>query len=146
LADHLVSTIQSPYGNYAITTALETWGLDRCEPIMVKIKENFAQYSMHKFSSNVIEKCVERADATVVNEFKGMILDGEGQTMKMLLRSQHSFFIVQKIYMRLETEQDRDRLLKLIGENLMHAGDKLIKSKCVSLISKGPVLEGQASS
>ena len=113
---------------------------------MVKIKENFAQYSMHKFSSNVIEKCVERADATVVNEFKGMILDGEGQTMKMLLRSQHSFFIVQKIYMRLETEQDRDRLLKLIGENLMHAGDKLIKSKCVSLISKGPVLEGQASS
>jgi len=42
LADNLVATIQSPYGNYAITTALETWGLARCEPIMLKIKENFA--------------------------------------------------------------------------------------------------------
>jgi hypothetical protein len=58
--------------------------------------------------------------------------------MKMLLRSQHSFFIVQKIYTRLEAEEDRDRMLKLIGENLVHAGDKLIKSKCVSLINKGP--------
>ena len=46
---------------------------------------------MHKFSSNVIEKCVERADTQVVNDFKGMIF--EGDLMKMLLRSQHSFFI-----------------------------------------------------
>ena len=92
LADHLVTTIQSPYGNYAITTALETWGLSRCEPIMIKIKENFAQYAMHKFSSNVIEKCVERADSQVVNEFKSMIFE-DGDLMKMLLRSQHSFFI-----------------------------------------------------
>jgi hypothetical protein len=87
LADHLVVTIQSPYGNYAITTALETWGLDRCEPIMIRIKENFCQYAMHKFSSNVIEKCVERADSVVVNEFKNIIFDGDLQTMKMLLRS-----------------------------------------------------------
>jgi hypothetical protein len=58
--------------------------------------------------------------------------------MKMLLRSQHSFFIVQKIYTKLETEQDRERMLKLLNENMGHAGDKLIKSKCASLINKGP--------
>jgi hypothetical protein len=29
-------------------------------------------------------------------------------------------------------------MLKLINENLAHAGDKLIKSKCVALINKGP--------
>ena len=53
---------------------------------------------MHKFASNVIEKSVERADAKVVNEFKSMIFESDGAAMKMLLRSQHSFFIVQKIY------------------------------------------------
>ena len=56
-----------------------------------------------------------------------------------MLRSQHSFFIVQKIYSRLDQESDRERVLKLISENLQHAGDKLIKSKCVALINKGHV-------
>ena len=29
---------------------------------MVRIKENFPQYAIHKFSSNVIEKVIERAN------------------------------------------------------------------------------------
>jgi hypothetical protein len=29
-------------------------------------------------------------------------------------------------------------MLKLINENIAHAGDKLIKSKCIQLINKGP--------
>lgn len=60
--------------------------------------------------------------------------------MKMMLRSQHSFFIVQKIYTRLDSEEDRERVLKLIADNLAHAGDKLIKSKCQALINKGHAL------
>jgi len=57
--------------------------------------------------------------------------------MKMLLRSQQSFFIIQKIYTKLDQEVDRERILKLIHENIAHAGDKLIKSKCIQLINKG---------
>jgi hypothetical protein len=64
--------------------------------------------------------------------------------MKMLLRSQHSFFIVQKIYSRLIIESDRERLIKMLQENLVHAGDKLIKSKCVALINKGTSLNAKA--
>lgn len=98
---------------------------------MAKIRENFAQYAMHKFSSNVIEKCVERADVVVVDQFKNIIFEGEAPIMKMLLRSQHSFFIIQKIYSKLDQEADRERILKLINENIAHAGDKLIKGKCI---------------
>lgn len=97
---------------------------------------------MHKFSSNVIEKCVESADTAVVNDFKDIIFQGDSQIMKMLLRSQHSFFIVQKIFTKMENEADRERMLKLINENIAHAGDKLIKSKCAALISKGAALGG----
>lgn len=57
--------------------------------------------------------------------------------MKMLLRSQHSFFIIQKIYNKLDQQVDRERILKLIHENIVHAGDKLIRSKCIQLINKG---------
>jgi|LauGreDrversion4_2_1035121.scaffolds.fasta_scaffold40053_5 hypothetical protein len=114
---------------------------------MVKVKENFAQYAMHKFSSNVIERCVERANDQIISDFKNLIFDGEEQqqTMKMMLRSQHSFFIVQKIYTRLESEIDRERVLKLIADNLAHAGDKLIKSKCQALINKGHIVPPQTT-
>jgi len=44
---------------------------------MDKVKENFAQYAMHKFSSNVIERCVERADPSIISAFKNLIFDGE---------------------------------------------------------------------
>jgi hypothetical protein len=40
-----------------------------CESLIIKIKENFAQYAVHKYSSNVIEKCVERADLVRIEIF-----------------------------------------------------------------------------
>ena len=86
---------------------------------------------MHKFSSNVIEKCVERADQTLIDQFKNIIFDGDALIMKMLLRSQHSFFIIQKIYNKLDQQVDREHILKLIHENIVHTGDKLIRSKCI---------------
>ena len=33
--------------------------------LMDKIKENFVSFSIKKFSSNVVEKCVERADYVI---------------------------------------------------------------------------------
>ena len=48
--------------------------MEKCEAIMIRLKENFAQYAMHKYSSNVIEKCVERADSKIIDEFKAIVL------------------------------------------------------------------------
>jgi hypothetical protein len=122
--------------------------MEKCDAIMIRLKENFAQYAMHKYSSNVIEKCVERADSKIIDEFKSIVLingDDKGQSLavKMLLRSQHSFFIVQKIYNRLDSEADRQRVLELLHENIANCGDKLIKSKCMAIINKGPALPPQ---
>lgn len=32
---------------------------------------------MHKFSSNVIEKFIEKADSEIIDEFKNLIFEGE---------------------------------------------------------------------
>lgn len=47
------------------------------------------------------------------------------------------------MFSKLETENDREKMLKIIQENIVHANDKLIKSKCLALISKGPALDTQ---
>ena len=62
LANNINEIIQSQYGNYAITTSLEIWTEEgEGEPILDKLVEFFQQFSIQKFSSNVIEKCVERS-------------------------------------------------------------------------------------
>ena len=44
---------------------------------------------------------------------------------------------MKKIYSRLEDESDRENILNMLQENLIHAGDKLINNKIIELIKKG---------
>lgn len=49
------------------------------------------------------------------------------------------------MFSKLETESDREKMLKIIQDSIAHASDKLIKVKCLALISKGPGLDKQPS-
>ena len=49
------------------------------------------------------------------------------------------------MFSKLETESDREKMLKIIQDSIAHASDKLIKGKCLALISKGPGLDKQPS-
>ena len=63
LSDKLVQIIQDPFGNYSVTTALQTWDNESiCGDILKKFKENFVQLAIQNFSQQVLEKCVERAN------------------------------------------------------------------------------------
>ena len=54
---------QNPYGNYAIQVALDSFTMEQCIPLLDSLKGKYSQLSMMKFSSNAIEKCIEKADA-----------------------------------------------------------------------------------
>jgi hypothetical protein len=51
-----------------------------------------------------------------------------------MIKCQHSFFIVQKIYNKLETDEQKNVLGALLQKNLCYVNDKLIKSKCLAII------------
>ena len=52
--------IEDPYGNYLIQNVLKLNDNIRSEKIFTKIARHFIRLSQLKFSSNVIEKCLER--------------------------------------------------------------------------------------
>lgn len=54
-----IDIIQNPYGNYAIQHLIEHFGINTTIKIFDKICDNISSFSMQKFSSNVVEKCVE---------------------------------------------------------------------------------------
>lgn len=54
--------VQSPFGNYAIQHLLEEWGMITTKNIVNVIGQNIISLSMQKFSSNVVERCLEMSE------------------------------------------------------------------------------------
>lgn len=52
---------QNPYGNYAVQITLETFDPLLCDSIIESLKGKLTQLSITKYSSNVVERCLERA-------------------------------------------------------------------------------------
>lgn len=77
IVDNSMELAQSPYGNYAIQVALTTFSIEQCRPLLNSFKGKYAQLSMLKFSSNAVEKCVEKADLKLRNEIITEIISSE---------------------------------------------------------------------
>ncbi len=51
--------VQNPFGNYIVQYMLDEWGVEYCKDVYHIIAQNILSLSMQKFSSNVVEKCLE---------------------------------------------------------------------------------------
>lgn len=57
-----LEVIQNPFGNYIIQYIFDEWGMDYCRDVYNIVMQNLLSLSMQKFSSNVVEKCIDLAD------------------------------------------------------------------------------------
>jgi len=90
LSDYWVQLVQSPYGNYAIQQAIDYWTNEELNTIFLNLHSNVLQLSMQKFSSNVIEKCLDRVDDSILLMYASSLSDPE--TIKSLSKSKHNHF------------------------------------------------------
>lgn len=61
LTDNALNLIQHPYGNYIIQAALDYWKEEDVVPMLMKFANKYVNLSMQKYSSNVVEKCMEKS-------------------------------------------------------------------------------------
>lgn len=54
--------VQDPFGNYAIQHTIDTFGSLYCRSLINDICANILTFSLQKFSSNVVEKCIENCE------------------------------------------------------------------------------------
>lgn len=59
IIDQLNNLIEDPYGNYLVQNVLKLEKVQLNEQIFKAIATDFIRLSQMKFSSNVIEKCLE---------------------------------------------------------------------------------------
>ena len=56
---HLSALIEDPFGNYLVQNVLKLENTEKSEMIFRVIAKDFVRLSQLKFSSNVIEKCLD---------------------------------------------------------------------------------------
>ena len=93
ITEHAHILVQDPYGNYVIQYIIDLNEPSFTEPVVNQFRDHVSQLSRHKFSSNVIEKCLRCAqDAS-----KDMIVDeilAPGE-MEKLIRDNYANYVIQ---------------------------------------------------
>jgi hypothetical protein len=69
LIDNANTLVLNSYGNYSIQVALDSWDYDSIAPLINLFYNQFFALSTQKFSSNVVEKCLERGGEAVLAKF-----------------------------------------------------------------------------
>jgi len=143
LADFIVqemdSLIEDPYGNYLVQNVIKLDDRTKNEAIFKEIAKDFIRLSQLKFSSNVIEKCLDSClsdgpkpqiekifkggyqqnDILIVNELSMIGNKADMKTrvnfiVQKLIYNQFGNYVIQKILLKLKDETLRNEILYTI--------------------------------
>ena len=115
---NLIDLCRDQFGNYVIQHLLDKMGGKNCIPIYQELKGRIYEMSIHKFASNVIEKCLyngtDEQKAEIINELliKG---DNAHDSLISLVKDKFGNYVVQKM---IEYAPEESR--KLIVEHIMN--------------------------
>jgi len=88
------------YGNYVVQNILESGSADQVSCLIEKFKGYYYSFSIHKFASNVIEKCIRNASNDEKNEiFNEIIYDGESQDerIRTMIGDRFGNYVIQRV-------------------------------------------------
>jgi hypothetical protein len=93
ITEHARVLVQDPFGNYVVQYIIDLNEPLFTEPIVQTFKDCITQLSRHKFSSNVIEKCLRCS----LPPSRDLIVDEllRGQEMERLLRDSFANYVIQ---------------------------------------------------
>jgi hypothetical protein len=126
VSENVIELAQDPYGNYAIQEVMDKWKEYDYNPLFAKIKTRIAQLSIQKFSSNVVEKCLQMSDEVERND----IIMHLAQVDKLANVMKNSFgnYVVQKA-LTFCTGEVKQALIDSIKLSIPDIQDKKIKTK-----------------
>ncbi|KAK3304344.1 armadillo-type protein [Chaetomium strumarium] len=112
---HAVTLVQDPFGNYVVQYIIDLNEETFTEPLVQQFKNRIAALSKHKFSSNVVEKCLrcasEQSRDMIVSE---LLAHGE---IDRLLRDSFGNYVIQTA-LDYSTPISKHRLVEAIRPSL----------------------------
>ena len=143
LSKESLNLIYNQYGNYTIQVAVETWNKEFFEPIIENFYNNFVQLSCQKYSSNVIEKCLEKSDNKILNRYIDEVC--KNNNIITLIKNSYGNFVLQKSF-KLSNGRSRIKLINSIKKNIEKLNDQKLINKWKTLILSSSYLSLDNSS
>ncbi|KAG6039087.1 hypothetical protein E4U41_003304 [Claviceps citrina] len=111
ITEHARILVQDPFGNYVVQYIIDLNEPSFTEPVVATFQGCISQLSRHKFSSNVIEKCLRCSQA----QSKDMIVEEllGPQEMERLLRDSFANYVIQTA-LEFATPHQKCRLVEAI--------------------------------
>ena len=111
ITEHAVTLVQDPFGNYVVQYIIDLNESSFTEPVVHMFQGRIGQLSRHKFSSNVIEKCLRCAqDPSKDMIVEELLAPGE---MDRLLRDSFANYVIQTA-LDYATHYQKTRLVETI--------------------------------
>ncbi|MCQ2819864.1 MAG: hypothetical protein MJ252_21575 [archaeon] len=130
---NLIILTENPYGNYAIQIIFKSWEITDCEIFFKNFIGKFSALSCGKFSSNVVERCLERS-SKFLEKFIHEILENNYSGLIILLKNSFGNFVLQTAVKLFHNENFN----KIIEETITNEiKDKKILSKWKVFFEKG---------
>ena len=129
--DNALNLIVHQYGNYVIQVIVENWDDNDLEDIINIYKDKYIYLSKQKYSSNVIERIIEKNQKNLDYFINEICIDNN---LSEVMRNNYGNYVVQKA-VKLSSGKNQERLIKDIMKNINKIEDKKIIGKWKMIIS-----------
>ena len=128
--ENSMELIIHPYGNYVIQELIESWNLNEVKQSLLLYKNKFTTLSMEKYSSNVMEKYIEKSD-DILNEYIDEIIFN-GKIFE-IMKNNYGNFVIQKA-LKLSSGEKKKKLVIEVSKNIYMLNDNKLIMKWKDLI------------
>ena len=127
--DNIKILINHQNGYLVIQSAIQNWNEYNIKEILNMIKNNYAVLSMGKYSSNVIEKCVEKSERILSIYINEICTEHIGEIM----RSSYGNYVIQKA-LKVSKGTNERILAQSINKNIYQLNDRKLISKWKNIV------------
>ena len=140
--ENALMLIQNPFGNYALQCLIDNWDIKDLDDILKNFIGKCSVLSVQKYSSNVIEKCIEKSpeflkaflnECTINNYF------GIG----VLMQNSFGNYVIQTVLKELPDNKDKENFIIGINQNLSKITDKKVLLKWKNVLINTTHIDNQ---
>ena len=128
--DNAINLIQHPYGNYVIQTLIDFWEIDEILQITSNYKNKFTILSNLKYSSNVVEKLMEKSEIILKDYINEICKNGK---ISEIMKNSFGNYVIQKA-LKISISEDKKKLIEEVSKNIYKINDKKLILKWKSIL------------
>lgn len=127
--ENALKLVEHPFGNYVIQVIAENWSENEVINLASQFKGKFVELSNKKYSSNVIERCLEKSQTIIAmysEEVSGRIAE--------VMKSSYGNYVIQKA-LKVAQGRTREFLAVNVNKNIYKLYDKKLIAKWKAIVS-----------